>query len=95
MSADLKNHLDNFRFDFAIEFLWQKIKGLDAEIDKAEPWKLEDKALKDFLDKIVPEIQNLAFNLQPFIPATAEKILKQFSGKILAQPPLFPRIDKT
>ncbi len=87
--------LEDFRVDLALEKIWVKIKELDGQIDKAEPWKLEDKALKDFLDKIVPEIQNLAFNLQPFIPATAEKILKQFSGKILAQPPLFPRIDKT
>ncbi len=91
--TDLKNHLDNFRFDFAIEVLWQKIKGLDVEIDKAEPWKLGEKELKEFLDKIIPEIQNLAFNLQPFLPETAERILKQFSGKVVSQPSLFPRIS--
>lgn len=86
-------NLDNFRFDLALEKLWQKIKELNSEIDKAEPWKLSDLDLKEFLGKITPEIQNLAFNLQPFIPETAEKILKQFSGKIVSQPPLFPRIS--
>lgn len=90
--TDLKNHLNNFRFDFAIEVLWQKIKRLDVEIDKAEPWKSEKKELIKFLDQIIPEIQNLAFNLQPFLPKTAEKILKQFSRKVVSQPSLFPRI---
>lgn len=85
-------NLEDFRVDLALEKIWQKIKELDAQIDKNEPWRLEEKELKNFLDKIVPEIQTLAFNLQPFIPQTAEKILNQFSGKILAQPPLFPRI---
>lgn len=89
---EVKNNLDVFHFDLALEFLWQKIKELDGEIDKAEPWKLEEKELKEFLNKVVPKVRNLAFNLQPFIPETAEKILNQFSGKILAQPPLFPRI---
>lgn len=85
-------NLDGFRVDLALEKLWGKIKELDAEIDKAKPWQLEDDKLKEFLNKIVPEIQNLAFNLQPFIPATAEKIQKQFTGKIKSGTPLFPRI---
>ncbi len=85
--------LSDFRVDLALEKIWQKIKELDGLIDQNQPWKLDNKDLKYFLDKIVPEIQNLAFNLQPFLPETSEKILKQFSGKIVSQPPLFPRIS--
>jgi len=51
----------------------------------------------------VKRIQIIAFNLQPFLPETAEKILKQFSGEInrgtiptsvgiKSAPPLFPRL---
>lgn len=85
-------NLDNFRVDLALEKIWQKIKELDGLIDENEPWKLDGEKLKEFLDKIVPEIENLAFNLQPFMPETSEKILKQLSGKIISQPSLFPRI---
>ncbi len=85
-------NLDDFRFDQTLEKIWRKVKDVDEQIDKTQPWKLKENELKKFLDKVVPEIQNLAFNLQPFMPATAEKILNQFSGKIISQPPLFPRI---
>lgn len=89
---EVKSSLDSFRVDQGIEFIWQKIKSLDAEIDKSEPWKLDDSELNRFLDKIIPEIKVLAFNLQPFLPETADKIKKQFTGKIKSVPPLFPRI---
>ncbi len=85
-------NLDDFRVDLALEKIWIKIKELDGETDQDQPWKLEDENLRKFLDKVVPEIQNLAFNLTPFVPETAEKILKQFSGQIKSAPPLFPRI---
>jgi hypothetical protein len=39
------------------------------------------------------QIRTIAHNLQPFLPETSEKILKQFSGKIKAGQPLFPRIN--
>ena len=93
LEPNIVKFLTDFRVDLALEKIWQKIKELDGLIDKNEPWKLDDEKLKEFLDKIVPEISNLAFNLQPFIPETAEKILKQFSGKIVSQPSLFPRIS--
>ena len=84
--------LGEYRFDHALEFLWQKIKELDLQIEKTQPWKLENKALSEFIAKVVPAIQKIAFNLTPFLPETAEKILSQYQGKIISQPALFPRI---
>lgn len=89
---EIKETFVNFRFDRALEFLWQKIKSLDAEIEKAQPWILDNEKLKAFLDKVVPQIQTICYNLQPFLPETSDKILKQFTGEIKAQSPLFPRI---
>ena len=89
---EINSFLDDFRIDYAINFLWTKIKELDGEIEKAQPWKLEDKDLEKFISEIAPQIAQLAYNLQPFLPETAEKILKQFSGKIKAGAPLFPRL---
>lgn len=85
--------LNTFRVDLALELIWEKIKKLDLDIDRVKPWQVEDGELKKFLDKIVPDIQLLAYNLSPFLPATATKIQKQFTGKIKSATPLFPRIS--
>ncbi len=89
---DADDFLKDWRIDLAIAFLWGKIKELDQKIDAKEPWKLNNEDLHGFLDEIVPEIQFLGYNLQPFLPETAEKIQKQFTGKIKSAAPLFPRI---
>jgi methionyl-tRNA synthetase len=65
----------------------------DQRINQTEPWKLEGPELKEVLDEVVSIIQRVAFNLQPFLPETAEKILQQFQGEVKAQSPLFPRIS--
>jgi len=91
--GEVKTNLDNFRVDLALEFLWQKIKEVDGEIDQTQPWKLEEKELNGFLEKVAPKIQAIAYNLQPFLPETSQKILEQFSGKIVSQQPLFPRVS--
>ncbi len=91
--GDVKNALNDFRVDYALLEIWKKIDGINAEIDAAAPWKLDNDELGKFIIKIVPQIQQLAFNLKPFLPETAEKILKQFNGKITASAPLFPRIS--
>ncbi len=89
---ELAGLLKEFRVDQALEFLWTKIKVLDAKIEQVQPWKVSETALHDFLDSVVPEIQFLAFNLEPFIPESARKIQKQYSGKVKSSASLFPRI---
>ncbi len=90
---EINTFLRDFRVDLAIGFLWEKVKECDQKIDSAQPWKLEKKELQEFLDKIIPEIQSLAYNLQPFLPETAAKIKNQFTGKIKSDKSLFPRIE--
>ena len=48
--------------------------------------------LKEVLDELVSLILDVAYNLQPFLPETSKNILGQFSGKVVSQKPLFPRI---
>ncbi|MDP3917668.1 MAG: methionine--tRNA ligase [Candidatus Woesebacteria bacterium] len=85
--------LEEFRFDNALKFIWEKITEVDQEINNAEPWKLEGKKLNEFLQDAVLSIKHIAYNLQPFLPETADKVEKIFSGqKIKASEPLFPRL---
>ncbi|MFC1727407.1 methionine--tRNA ligase [Patescibacteria group bacterium] len=92
----VKESFNEFRPDKALEFLWQeKITGADKIIDREKAWQLKNKKLEIVLQKLVNVIRQIAFNLKPFLPETAEKIEKQFAGpKIKAEKPLFPRLEK-
>jgi methionyl-tRNA synthetase len=94
-NAEISQKLDIYRFDEAIKIIWEKISGLDRKIEEIKPWKLEGDNLAHVLKPLVAEILDIAINLLPFLPETAEKILKQFQGPaIKSEAPLFPRISK-
>lgn len=87
--------LQEFKFNDALFFVWEKITKLDRFINEEKPWELakkQDSRLKSVLAHAVDQIQEIAVLLKPFLPQTAEKIEKQFSGEITSQPSLFPRL---
>lgn len=86
------DNLKNFRFDQALIGLWEEVSLLDKKINEEKPWELEGVELKKVISPIAQELREIAFNLGPFLPETSEKILAQFTGKISAEKPLFPRI---
>lgn len=90
--ADLEKYMSEFKFNEALTVIWQLISEADKKINLEKPWELKGEKLKEVLEDYVKRIQAIGFNLQPFLPETAEKILKQFSGQIQSQAPLFPRI---
>ena len=94
--AEYSQALSDFRFNEALSFVWRKIDELDKFINDEKPWDLiknHDKRLKGVLSHAVDQIQEIAILLEPFLPETSEKILKQFKGpKIKSGKPLFPRI---
>ena len=93
IDVKVKKAFENFRFDRALEEIWADIKKLDIEIEKVRPWEQEGDKLKKCLENAVTNIRSIAYNLKPFLPETAEKIARQFSGpKILSGKPLFPRL---
>ena len=76
----------------ALESLWEKLKSLDSIINTEILWENTDKKL-NILISLIKEIRQIAVDLRPFLPQTAEKIEKQFKGpKIKSEKPLFPRI---
>ncbi|GMR19012.1 MAG: methionine--tRNA ligase [Patescibacteria group bacterium] len=84
--------LKDFRFEEALRFIWVRLSKLDKYIDTQKPWKKSGKFLGKDLRHLVSEIRILADLLEPFLPKTAEKIKRQFRGKITPAPPLFPRL---
>ena len=82
-----------FRFDDALSYIWDLIKSADKLIDDNEPWKQTGSAKTKTINDAIVRIITIAVLLQPFIPASSEKIISQYCGNpITPQPPLFPRI---
>lgn len=79
--AEFENALREFRLNEAIALLWTRIRGLDKYINENEPWKIAGQSkLQETLVPVVTGLREIAYLLQPFMPETAEKMQKQFSG---------------
>jgi len=88
-----KKLLEEFKFNDALAFIWNKISQADKYVDINQPWTLDGESLTQILEHLVSEILEISVLLSPFLPETAEKIKKQFSGPtIKSELPLFPRI---
>lgn len=88
-----KQALEEFRFHDALAMIWQKIKITDQYFNDKQPWKLKGDDLKTVLSQSIQNIIEITILLQPFLPETAEKILKQFEGSEITQgAALFPRL---
>ncbi len=85
--------LDDYNFNEALQFIWGIISIVDHEINKSKPWELTGDEAKKVISELAHTLIVIATNLQPFLPETSEKILKQFSGKIKSSEPLFPRLS--
>jgi len=92
-NRDYKKALEEFRFNDALSFILTKVTSANRKIDNEKPWELKGDKLQKVLEPLIDQIIEIAILLQPFLPETADKILKQFSGPTTkSAPPLFPRI---
>ncbi|MBI2590786.1 MAG: methionine--tRNA ligase [Candidatus Blackburnbacteria bacterium] len=85
------DRLETYEFHLALQVIWSWIDSLNKKIDIGKLW--ENTAEKQSaLEEIIQEIHKIAYNLQPFLPETADKIQKQFYSEVKVDKPLFPRI---
>lgn len=95
---NVSDFLKSFHFNLALQLIWQEISKLDRFLDDEKPWEKSKSEANQTLEKLLtgseatPSIIHITEALKPFLPETSEKILAQFSGKILSVPPLFPRL---
>jgi len=87
-------------FNLALEYLWVLINLANKYIEDTKPWNLvkENKTeeLKSFIRLLVDVLREIADQIYPFMPQTAESIVEQLGkDKIKKGKPLFPRIDNT
>jgi len=99
--ADVKNMVRDFeasmlqyRFNEALQIIWNKLKSCNEIISRTTPWKMTDKRkIEEVLKPLATVILISAYLLEPFIPAAALKIQEQFlRPQIKKGEILFPRI---
>ncbi len=84
-----RKSLDDFKFNEALREIWKLISFCDRTIEKERPWeKSERQSL--VISELLFALRNIAEMLEPFLPETSEKILKQMKTK--KSKPLFPRL---
>lgn len=85
-----------YHFNECLQIVWAKLKESDEILSHKTPWKLTDREEISLIIKpIAQDILNIAYLLEPFIPESAQKIIKCFSDdKIKKIEPLFPRLEK-
>lgn len=92
-SETVTSKIKTFSLNEALGVIWESIAKENKRINEEKPWQLPPERLNNFLKKSVTVIRQTAFDLQPFMPETARKILTQFAGpEIKSEGPLFPRL---
>ena len=94
INREISEALEEYKFNEALEKIWNEgIAPANRFVDENKPWELSGEKLKEVLNHLIKAVVQIAFNLKPFLPETAEKIEEQFKGpKIKSGAPLFPRI---
>ncbi len=90
---NITDYIFSFKFNIALEHIWNgSIKIINKDINDKEPWKKSAEERHDDLINWLQKLQLIAWELKPFMPETAEKIMKATSGRIEKVTPLFPRL---
>lgn len=96
---DLDQHMSDCQFDKYLEILFGRLSALNGAIEENKPWELvktNPQKTTEFLSSLACEIVAIAIALKPFLPDTADKIIKTFAdGKVRSDVGiLFPRIEE-
>ena len=88
------NNIESYNFHLALETIWNAIRALDKTVNDTHPWTLSREEAKAALEPIVFKLEAIAFNLQPFLPDTAQNIIDIVTAQKIKAPelPLFPRL---
>lgn len=93
ISPNVIQALEFYKFDVALSEVWDRIKKSDQYVSEKRVWELKDKEREHALTWLVGEIRQIAIDLAPFLPETAQKIAEIYNKeKIVKGEGLFPRL---
>ncbi len=91
--------LADFKFDRALDSVWEQVRGLNQYIDEQKPWMIAKEGdmehLQEVLSSMVSDLLEIADSLTPLLPNTAQAIKNIFAEGLLRAPQsvLFPKIE--
>ncbi len=99
-TGNVREAMSALRFDKALEEIWIHVKGVNQFIEDERPWELAKKGddqVSIVLQQAVADLLHVAILIMPFMPATAERIIKTFEdGKVDPKIGiLFPKFEET
>jgi methionyl-tRNA synthetase len=90
---EVEEALENCDTARALSFIFlEKLDKLNAFLNEKKPWALDQDQARVVIEECIEKLQEVVFNLGPFLPDTAEKIEKIFDGKAEIAGVLFPKI---
>ncbi len=93
LSADIVEDTLLYRFDLALEKIQLKVAQIDKQINEKELWKMEDSKQAVEIKLHLSQIEQIAVDLEAFMPTTAAKMRAIFkNGKVQRGENLFNRL---
>ena len=82
LAQQVEELLPTFQFNRALESIWNIIQTTDQYLESQQPWKLaKDQGhrirLEQVLYRAAETLRQLAYHLSPFMPTTAEEMVRQ------------------
>ena len=94
--AEFVSALDSFDIPKAAACIWDRVQGLDQQIQSTEPFKVvkvDEAKGKELITGLVSDLHTIALMLAPIMPNTSTAILASISGNKKPEAPLFLRKD--
>ncbi len=73
-----KKALEGFKFNEALKSIWDLISFCDKYIEKEKPWEKKENS-PQVLGNLLIVLDNIAELLQPFLPETSDRIIKEIA----------------
>lgn len=95
--AAYETALDNYRFDRALDEIWEQVRGINQYIDETKPWVIAKLGDQDHLREVLAyqasALIEIADMLEPFMPDSATKIRNVFIEGVVRpiEGTLFPK----
>jgi methionyl-tRNA synthetase len=99
-NAPVQQAILDCRFDQALEAIWNQVRGLNQYIDEEKPWIVAKSGDADHLREVlayqVSCLLEIADLLEPFLPASADKIKAVFQEGLVRplEGTLFPKTQE-
>ena len=76
--------MENYEFNRAFDFVWEKVQAVNRKIDETKPWTFAKNGdlekLKDCLQELADDLLAANRMLSPFLPEATAKILEIFKN---------------